>query len=362
MNEKPEKISSFQFGILIFLFAIGSSILLTPAGLATAAKQDAWIACSLGVAMALLIISLYSKLGVYFPNMTLVEYSQKLLGKWIGTLVMLSFVFFCFVGAATVLFYEGEFVVTHIMPETPIQMINGLFAIIIVMGTRLGIETFARTAEILVPWVVMIFFILVATLFPQIEFKKVIPLFESGVKPIIKGALTFVSIASLPCIVFGMVIPSVNKPKNVQKTFIVSILLSGLVMVIITFLCISVLGADITARSTYPSFILAKNINIGHFFQRVEALITGIWVITVYFKILLYFYACVLGTAQILRLKSYQPVVVPLGMLLVLFSLIVYPNTTYAGTWDSTIWIPFVLTFGFVLPLLLLGIAKMRIK
>ncbi|MFT4416338.1 GerAB/ArcD/ProY family transporter [Fredinandcohnia humi] len=356
------KISSLQFGILVFLYTIGSTILLAPSGLAGLAKQDAWIASIVGVGIGGICVVLYSKLGNLFPNITFVEYCEKILGKWVGKIISITFVFFFFIGATTVLFHMGNFLVTQIMPDTPIHIINALFAVIIVYGIRLGIEVFARAAEIFFPWVVLLFCILLFTLLPEIEIKNIQPVFEEGIKPICVGALSLVSVASLPCIVFTMIIPCVSEINKVRTTFIISLYIGGFVIITTTFLCIAVLGADFTARSTFPSYVLAKKISIGNFVERIEILIAILWFITIFYKILLYFYACIIGTAQILGLKDFRPITLPFGMILVIYSYIVYPNTVYAAEWDTTVWIPYALTYGFFLPLLLFVVAKIRFK
>lgn len=51
------------------------------------------------------------------------------------------------------------------------------------------------------------------------------------------------------------------------------------------------MGAEITARQVYPSYIFAKKINIAHFLERIEAIMAGIWFLTIFFKLTLCFYA-----------------------------------------------------------------------
>lgn len=356
------KISSFQFGVLVFFYTIGSTILLLPSGLAGLAKQDAWIPSIVGVTIGGIFVLLYSSLGTLFPNLTFVEYCEKILGKWVGKIISIAFVLFCFIGAATVLHVMGDFVVTQIMPETPIQIVNILFTIIIIYAIRLGVEVFARAAEIFLPWMILLFCLLFLSLFPEIEMKNIQPAFEVGIKPVFIGALSLASVASLPCIVFSMIIPSVSKINKVRTSFIISLYLGGFMMIMITFLTVAVLGPDVTAQSTFPSYVLARKISIGNFLERIEVIIAIIWFITIFFKILLYFYACIIGTAQILGLKDFHPITLPFGIILVIYSFIVYPSKAYAVEWDTMIWIPFALTCGFFLPLLLFVVAKIRYK
>jgi spore germination protein KB len=357
-----EKISLQQFGILVFLYTIGSTILLSPSGLAGIAKQDGWLSAVVGAGVGIAFILLYSALGKLLPGMTFVEYSEKLLGRWIGKAVSLLFVLFSFVGAATVLFHMGNFVVTQIMPETPIETLNFAFMLVIIFGANLGLEVFARTAETFLPWVIFLFFFLIFSVVPQMELNHLRPVLEGGMKPVLTASLSFTSVASLPCIVFSMILPYVEKPEKIQRVFILSLCLGGSFVVIITFLTISVLGVHLTDTSAFPSYILAKKINIGNFLTRIEVIVAIIWFITIYYKIILYFYACTLGLAQIFRLTNYRPLLFPVGLLTALCSIIIYPNTVYAAKWDSTVWVAYSLTFGFVIPLLLWAAAKIRFR
>jgi spore germination protein KB len=84
------------------------------------------------------------------------------------------------------------------------------------------------------------------------------------------------------------------------------------------------------------------------------------WFISIFFKMVLYFYAVLAGAAQLFALKEYRVLIIPLGIIAVVLSIIIYPNSVYQGKWDSTIWPPYMMVSGLVHPLLLLGIAKVR--
>lgn len=355
------KISVRQFAVLVMIYTVGTTILVIPSGLAADAKQDAWIAAIIGVGLNLVVVCLYNRVGDCFPNMNLTEYNEKLFGKWLGKLFSLFFIFFAFTGSATVLFYMGNFVNTQVMPETPIQAANMIFAIVVVIGVRLGLETLLRAAEIFFPWIIMLFIILVACLLPEIQFEKLQPIFSVGGKPLIKAALSVAGTSSLPFIVLFMVFPvHVNQYQQAKKAFLLATLIGGACFVIITFLCISVLGTKMTERHMFPSYALAKQISIGNFLERVEILIAGIWFLTVYFKTTFYFYGFVKGLAQILKIEDYRPLVLPLGMILVVYSLVVYPNVAYMAEFDTKIYIPYALTIGLLYPVLILGVSAIR--
>ena len=189
------KIAARQFAMLVFMFTAGSSLLLAPAMLAAPAKQDAWLAGILGVGAGLLFGLLYTKLGRLYPEMNLAQYSEKILGKWMGKAVSILFLPFPFLLASLVLRNIGDFLTTYIMPETPIQFIHILMLIVVMMGIRLGIETIARAAEIIFPWFILLFLLLVIFVSPQIEVQKIQPVLEEGMKPVLHGCPSICSVS-----------------------------------------------------------------------------------------------------------------------------------------------------------------------
>lgn len=357
------KITPRQFKLLVFLCYVGTAVLASPGFLAAQAKQDGWIGAIIGLIGGLLIVQLYNLLGNLTPNLTITQQCEKFFGKWLGKVVSLLFISFLFINSSMILWISGNFVTTQIMPETPIQFTNILFTLIIVMAARLGIETIARTAEILFPVVFGLLVILILFVSPNIDIKNIQPVFEFGMKPILGGSLLYISYASFTLIVMLMIFPAnVNNIKESNKAFLSGTLLGGIMIFLIVLFSILVLGHDFAMRNEFPSYVLAKKIQLGGFIERIESLIAIIWFITVFYKTLLYFYGAVLGLAQTLELKDYRPLTLPMGMILVVLSLIVFPNTIYAAKWDSRTWVSYSLTYCLLLPLLLLLVGILRKK
>ncbi|WP_028610602.1 GerAB/ArcD/ProY family transporter [Paenibacillus harenae] len=357
------KISLRQFTVLIMFYTIGTTILVIPAPLAADAGQHAWIAAIVGWLLGLLVVVLYVSLGKLFPQMTFIAYIEHTFGKWLGKPISLFFIFFSFVTSSIVLYYIGNFMTTQIMPETPIGAFVILFAGIVLMGLRLGLEVLARTAEILFPWFLLLFTTLTLFLIPEIEIQKIRPIIEIGFKPVIRAALVFAGTASLPMVVFLMIYPmSLNEKKGAGKAFYTGTLIGGIFIIIITFLSVSILGAELSAKNMYPSYALSKKINVGNFIQRVEILMAGLWFLTIFFKATFYAYGFISGIAQVFGCKDYRPFVIPCGMIMIAFSLVVYPDVVYMSDFESTVYIPFVISAGLLLPLFVLitGLIRKR--
>lgn len=355
------KISARQFMILVLLYSVGTVILHTPAPLASFAKQDAWLAAILGTGIGLMFVWLYIKVGHLFPDLSLDQVIEKVFGKWLGKLINFTFFFWAFSSAAQVTFYVGDFIKTYWMPETPLVALNILFAMIVILAARLGVETFARSAELLFILFLFLLITLIVFISPQVDLQNIQPVFEKGITPVIKASLFYVSTFSLSPVMFLMIFPSfISDRKAAGKAFYIGTLLGGIILITVILLNILVLGPDFVARNNAPSYALAKKINIGGFLTRIEAILAFTWVITTYIRSVMYFHVSVVVFANLFEIKDYRSLIAPLGMLMIVLSLIVFPNAQYVADFNKDIWLFYASTYGFLLPLLLLCTAKIR--
>ncbi|MGN4125195.1 GerAB/ArcD/ProY family transporter [Lysinibacillus sphaericus] len=354
-------ISSRQFTIITLLYSIGTGILIIPASITKDIKQDAWIVAIIGVILSLLLVKLFISLADRTPTLTFVEANEKILGKFFGKFTAIGFIILTFLSAGELLYFIGIFMKTEVMPETPTMAFALLFSIIIVFATYLGIEVFARSAEILFPMFMFIFIIFVVCISPEVDIKNIQPIFEASSKSMASSIVSFMSIFSFPLVVLLMIFPStVNVHKSAKKGYYIGTIIGGLVLIIIIALSILVLGSTNTAQRAFPSYALAQRISIGNFLQRIEIVMAFMWLCSIYIRTFMYFYASVIGIAQILKIKDHRPLILPLGMIAIVISQIVHPDIVHSNNYNKETWPLFSSVFAIFLPLLLIFVAKLR--
>ncbi|MCM3655541.1 endospore germination permease [Metabacillus litoralis] len=356
------KINSGEFQVLIIVFVIGGTVLVAATGLAEIAKQDAWLVDPLTILISLFFIFIYNQLATLYPSMTYVEVNKKILGKWIGKIAALFYLFYFFILSSGVLREIGDFFTTHILVDTPIEMVMIMFLLTSLIGVRLGLEVICRTVLIFFPWIVMMLLMLFLFLIPEIKLENIQPIFGEGMKPIIKGSYHILGLPYLELAILLMVTPYVTEKAAMKKAFYRGLVIGGIVLFITVAFCILVLGSDITARQAYPSYILGKKISIGGFLERIEVVVAFIWVFTVYFKLTIINYGLSLGLAQILGLKSYKILLFPLAFLIITFAIFSFRDIVHFHDFIAKAWTPYSLTICFILPFLLLGIGTIRKK
>lgn len=349
------KIDDYQLFALTANFTIGTTIIAISASVAGLANQDAWISAIVAPIAGIPFILMYYYLGKLNPKKTLVDMYISTFGKWIGWIISAFFVLFvCFMNAAAIIQYIGTFVQIEYMPKMPLYAFNTLTVIVLMIGLWYGLEAIARVAEVFILPITILIILAMFMDMPNVKVDNLMPIFEKGITPTLKGSLFLSSYMTWPCIVLTMFFPSCtnNSPKS-RNALIFGYIWGAVINFICTIMPILVLGSTITATSQYPTYLVAKEISVG-IIDRIEVIISFSWIVTEFLRMLLYFYAGVIGLSQLLGIKDYRKLVFPLGLIALVFSGIVYPDITYQIKWDSTTWVPYIATFGVALPIILL--------
>lgn len=352
MNKKGQ-ITSFQFIILLFVFIIGDEVAILPSLQAADAKQDGWLVGLISLIIGVcLILFIYYPLSRLSPKKTFVEYSEEILGKWLGKILVSIFILYSFYYAALSLRYTGDFTTSQILPRTPPMVIYILFAIIIVMGVSLGIETLARSFELFYIPLILVLLLITFCLLPVSDIRNLQPICEDGLRTILRGSLTFVSLPFVELIFFLMIVPFVHPQEKVKRAWVIGTILGGLFIIAFTAVNILVLGVNITAETLYPGWKIGKRVSIGEFFQKIEITINMIAYFDLYCRIVFCFYCAHAGLIQLFRIKNPRALVLPLGILLVLVTKLVSTDTSYLFHLNR--YRPFLDFFCAFLPALLL--------
>ncbi|RBW70032.1 GerAB/ArcD/ProY family transporter [Bacillus taeanensis] len=313
------KISVIQLFAMMFLFELGTMLVVS---YGIGAKKDAWLAILLGMCGGIILFFIYYALFRQYPNLPLTGYVRKIFGKYIGWIIGLLYVIFFLYDAARGLRDFGDLLLASTMPKTPLLAINALMVLAICYVVYLGIEVLARTAEVFIVILIFLGFSgnLLVYLSGNINLHNLQPLLEDGWKPVLTTVFPLTTFNPFgEAIVFTMLFPYLNRSKLVKKVGLSAILSSGLILSYTASLNITVLGLDRVERSTFPLLATVGMVNIAEFLQRLDAIVVLTFLITMFFKITIWFYGAVIGIADLFKLKNHQQIVLPVGII-VLFS------------------------------------------
>lgn len=326
-----EKISPFQLFCLMYLFELGSSIVV---GVGMQAKQDAWLAILLGMISGLVLFLIYSYLFFRFPNQTLTSYIPKLVGKYIGVPLSFIYVLYFLYISARVLRDFGDLLITSTLRQTPLLIVNGLMMLLITYGIWKGIEVIGRTSELVFLLMLLLGFIgLVVIVFSGIiKMENLFPVLENGWKPVL--STVFKQTYTFPfgeMIVFTMILPYLNKPHLGRRVGLFAMLASGIVLSVTIAIEISILGPLAAAVNHFPLLETISRVNIANFIQRLDVIVVATLILGVFIKIMIFFYAGFVGFVEIFSITKKNHItycIFALGILILISSILIARNFT----------------------------------
>ncbi|MGG0718076.1 endospore germination permease [Robertmurraya massiliosenegalensis] len=316
MNKKlVENLSLWQLAVLMFIFEIGSVAIV---GVGNDSKQDAWIAVAISTVLGVGVISFYVLLLKRTPGKNLFEIITLCFGKWLGKGIALLYVFYFFYIAERVLRDFCELITTVIFENTPIEVISITMMCVIAYMLYLGLEVFGRTGEIFIPYV-FTFTILIglAILFSgEMDFKNLQPVMAEGIGPIFKHI--FPRLLTFPygeLITFMVIIPNVTQFKKAGKVSVVTVLVSGMIIIYGTIVEIATLGTEQMERSVFPLLSAARDISLLEFIERVDLVVVFIVMFGIITKVSVFFYAGLKGLEHVMNIP-YRYMVLPMSTIL----------------------------------------------
>ncbi|MHA6483384.1 GerAB/ArcD/ProY family transporter [Paenibacillus sp. strain BS8-2] len=356
------QISSRQLMFLIVFTILPTAVLFVPAITAAAANEDAWLSTVTATAAGLALSLIVTKLASLYPDKSLDLFSKDIVGRILGMCIAILYFWFFLHGSSIVLREYVEYLSTAVLPETPLPVLIGTILFLAAITVRCGLEVISRLAEIIFPILMsMIGFVLLCTIL-DVDWSGFLPIIPEEPKAVLHGAYTPFSWLG-EVVMAAFLIPHMKRRKDSNKIVLQSISLIGIILTAAVLIAIGVFSSPEVARMQYPMFELARFIQIDDFLERVGWLISSLWILGVFLKVTIFYYAAVLVAARLFRLNAYKPLVFPCGLLIMLLSIWLYGNIIELVDFLSVTWPSYSLILfeaGIPLGLLLTALIRRR--
>ena len=182
------KISSMQMAIMFYPTIIATAILSVPGGTAQFAGNDMWISPIWSSLIGFLVVYLAFRLHKLYPKQTIIQYSEKILGKYLGKALGVILVMNLLFANGNATKQYMELVVGAFLPYTPTVLVGASLILVCGFAVRGGLEVVGRAAELFIPLYIFSLVMIIVFLIPEFKPQNMFPIMENGLKPSIKGA------------------------------------------------------------------------------------------------------------------------------------------------------------------------------
>jgi len=353
------KISASQLEFMMVPTIIATGVLSLPAVATQYARHDMWMVPIVGSIIGFITVYLVWKLHQLYPELTPIQYSEKILGKVLGKLVGLLIVLYLVHDTGIVVRQYSEFISFNVMRETPTVVLSISIMFVCVLAVRGGIEVIARTSVICTT-LFMITSVSLLLLIKDIDVTNILPILENGFMPVLQGGLVYQSWFG-EVFLLAFLYPYVNNQRKSLKAGMKITLYIMLIFLYVNFFVLTLLGLS-SLNQLYPVYSAVRAISVLGFFENFEVIITASWVLGNFVKLTIFLYVASTGLAQLVSSSDYRIVVFPLTMLLIFMSYWDIPNIVVLMEHLTKIQPFYFISVQTILPFILLLVALARRK
>ena len=306
MKEPNYKITPLQIGTLTALAGHALFVGLGTIIIYSSSNQDSWLVAIMGLLLSIIPIMLILYVANYKPDKNIFEKNKLLFGTLLGNILNLIMALYFFFLVTLILWSTNNFVLTQYLSQTPQLFISLLLIVPAVYAVVKGIETIARTSEVLLFVAGVIIIIIGLSLFNHTLFYRLKPYLTDGIIPVIKNSFLFISYCFTPLIAL-LVIPKNNVINNKKYNyyFIGGILFNMGLMFFVFTMIVSTVGEHLTQIYRYPEYYVLRKVNIAEVINNIENFLSLHWFMAMFTMCVLSLYFVTKYVESIL--KSIKP-------------------------------------------------------
>lgn len=318
------RLTQKQVIFLSISYIFATMFVTLPRSLTSLSQHTGWLCILLAMVLfagyAYFLCGLIREIG----EQTFIGFIHSLLGKWLGPpLTLLLFLIPTLLYSAYVLRLVTELFATLVIPETPVEVMIGMFLVLRYWNVRGGLRSIGMLAEILFPPVYAVLAIMLLLAIGNTEHTRVLPLFDTDFQGLFTGTMSVFSIyAEIGILLF--VASRIHKREDTMKSIVVVNIVVGLLFLLTYWLCLGTFGTAYTQRLAFPTVEMVRNISVANFFEHMELIFLTMWVLMHLAKGSITFYACCIGFQSWFGLKSYKTLMVP--MLVIIYFICIIPQ------------------------------------
>ncbi len=362
--KEKNKVSSYQIVLLIIVYRTIIAFTYLPVINTPPANQDIWIALLLSIPYTILLCLPILYLSNKFKDLTLIEYTEKILGKFFGKILGLFYTAYLLMFTIILVEILVEILNSTMFPETPTWATALLMLLTCSYVAFKGLESIARGAEIFVPFIIGVVFLFVVLGFKSYDYTVLFPILrDSTFKGINIGAID-IGMKFSDIIILAMITPHLEKKEDLNKIFIKSVIYSILLIIIVAVATQLALGIEYAKHANFPFFTFTRLINLFDFIQRIDALFVVAWIAGNIGKISGYLYFTTVAFIQTIQKTNNNKYIIPMAIIILIVTVLIKDRRSILGVGELLVRIILITSFIFIfiIPLITMIVYFIRRK
>lgn len=320
-KRKKDKVYYHQILLLIVILRMMVGLTYLPVSKISPANQDAWIVLLMSIPYTIIFCLPLLYLSNKFNKYNLLEVSERIMGKFFGRIIAVfySITFFIFT-----VFFSSVFVEildSSLFRRTPTIVSMSILLITCAYIVNKGLTNMARLVEIIVPIILLVFFILAILAYDNYDFTVLLPILSDSTFTEINAGAINIGLRYIDILVIAMIVPNLDVKTNVNKIFIRALIYSIFIIILASIVVQATFGIEYVKRINFPYFTFARLISIGEA-QGFDALYISSWILGHIIKISAYIYFTSVALGKVAN-RGNQKFKIPIAIAILIIVLLI---------------------------------------
>ncbi|MDF2627830.1 MAG: spore gernimation protein [Symbiobacteriaceae bacterium] len=362
MKQKAKvKIGALQLITIFASLIFGKAIGFTNGGLARTVGRDAWASMTVALLTGMLLLPAIVWLARRGGG-PLIAYIKRLLGRWLGGLVLLLFAVYFGFAFATSANTMTLHISDYLMTETPFAVFVVGYTLLVTYGVYLGLEVAARLSVLGLIMTGLLTISMMAGSFDKFNYTQMLPMFDHGVLPVLAASsIAHTDVAMVAAAALALLPHSVGPPGRWNRLCWWGLGTGGILVLVWSIFETAVLGPDVVAQYLIACMQMARAAELSIYLHRYEMIMVVLFAYGVVTQSVVTLYCAVTLTEGALPWR------VPRGWLILGWAALTVPlqfllgnDRDRYGIFLETVWPAASIALAYGLPLFLCLVALLR--
>ena len=361
MLSDSRKISIRQAVLIFLTITFTPSIRLIPTYAAQRAKQAAWLSPIISTVLLLLLGLVWQVLYKRYKDCSLMEIYCDITGSIAGRIIAVIYLLWMILLTALYIRYFAIRLVGAIYPNTSISIFTISMLVIVTYTLRFGLPVLARFNEVVLPFLVLVFFLLFLMMIPNIKTEMLTPVSLRSILPVVRASVGSTGILAYFTFIF-IFGNRINNKESIKKSSAEMSMFLTAALVLIQISILGTFGYRVAQRTQLPFLVAVKQISVMNIFEKVESIVVSVWVLSD-FVIISFFITCALSILGfLLKLRDTKPLISIYVIFSYFLCMLLANNVFEMEKLSDAFAIPGNIILGFVIPAVMLLVGKIRRK
>lgn len=362
MLASKEKISLRQLAIILFTITYTPALRALPAYTANAAHQAAWLSPLVTLGFFIPIIFLFSSIYKKYREESLMEIMEDILGKLGGKIITILYIILITLLLILNTRNYADKLVATIYPDVNIIVFYVfMLALVAFILRRGGIVILARMNEIIFPILATIFLSLFLLSLRDIRISRLTPISPLDILPVFQANIGVMVIFSYFPFLF-LLSNYVNNKEKLKKVCFQTLVILAFLLMALLISTIGVLGQSTIELTQVPYIAAIKQISLFHTLERIESAVISQWIFSDFVIISVLLLSVLNMFKSLFKLSDTKPFIGIYLMITLLAALMLARNAAELELFISTVIFPPTIFLGYVMPVLVYVVGKIRRK